>query len=461
MTLPLAEKSRVAESQGGSRRRTTTRAVAKTVGSRLGWILISGVTGMITARALGPSGRGALAAMIMWPVFLAGVLTLGLPSALIYQIRVAEETDRASLFTTSTILAALIGGLACVGGALILPFWLSNYDRHIVRWAQWLMLLTVVSILMLVFRSAFEAVGEFGTSASTWLIGPIQTMIALFVLWRLHHLTEVTAALSYVLAGPPILIWMFVKLSRVYGWSLRSFSQSSRQLLGYGLRSYGIDLCGMLSQSVDQALVVGMISASEMGRYVVALSLSRTLNSAYQAAASVLFPKCIGMSKRDSYAITLKMTAVTTLLAVPCAILLSVFGSSLLRLLYGGDYVIATTLLKILAAEAIVSGIVTLMSQPFMALGRPGMVTTLQALGLAATIPLLFLLVPTFGTVGAGLALLSTAIFRLLLLFICFIRLAERLPHLNDLTILLESFPKPSTLRTSLALSNGPTGLHK
>ena len=86
-------------------RRTSAQAVAKTIGSRLGWILLSGVTGMITARALGPSGRGGLAAMIMWPVFLAGVLTFGLPSALIYQVSGAGTADRAGLFTAATVLA--------------------------------------------------------------------------------------------------------------------------------------------------------------------------------------------------------------------------------------------------------------------------------------------------------------------------------------------------------------------
>ena len=49
------------------------------------------------------------------------------------------------------------------------------------------MIFTVVSILMLVFRSAFEALGNFGASAGTWVLAPVQTMVALFLLWRFHH----------------------------------------------------------------------------------------------------------------------------------------------------------------------------------------------------------------------------------------------------------------------------------
>ena len=427
-TPPALEKGSPARRKPGA----SSRALAKTVGSRVGWIVISGVTGMITARVLGPSGRGALAAMIMWPVFLAGVLTLGLPSALIYQITRAESTDRAGLFSAATLLSTAIGLAACAAGALVLPLWLSKYDAHVIRSAQWLMIFTVVSILMLVFRSAFEAIGNFGTSASTWLLGPVQTMIALILLWHFHRLTEVTAALSYVLAGLPIVVWMFLKLRQEFGWTTAGLGKSSKNLLNYGLRSYGIDLCGTLSQSVDQALVVGMISAADMGRYVVALSLSRTLNSVYQAAAAVLFPKCIGMTRYKAFVMALRVTIATTALAIPAAMILCICGSSLLRVLYGGDYVIATTLLQILTGEAILSGTTTLMSQTFMSMGRPGTVTVLQGAGLAITIPLLLYLVPLLGTIGAGIALVSTALLRLFLLISCYFIIARRLPRLQD-----------------------------
>ena len=98
----------------------------------------------------------------------------------------------------------MIGVGHSAGGALVLPFWLSNYSPQVVRWSQWLMIFTVVSILMLVFRSAFEALGNFGTSAARGSWPQLQTMVALFLLWRFHHLTELTAALSYVLAGVPV-----------------------------------------------------------------------------------------------------------------------------------------------------------------------------------------------------------------------------------------------------------------
>ena len=430
-------------------RRAGMHAVAKTVASRVGWIVINAMTGVITARALGAAGRGALAAMIMWPVFLAGVLTFGLPSALIFRLRAAAAEERKRLFTTATILAATIGIVASIGGFFLVPWWLSQYSAQVIHWTQLLIVFTIVSILTLIFRAAFESVGNFGRSASSWILSPVQTLASLLILWRLHALTEITAALCYVLAGIPVLAWMFLRLHRLIGWDLSHFRMSARTLLSYGLRAYGIDLCGMLSQSVDQALVVGIISAAEMGQYVVALSLSRTLNAVYQAVSSVIFPKCVGLPIKQAVHTTARLTVLSTVVVLPAALILSFFGSALLHLFYGSEYVVATTLLRFLTAEAILSGVITLLSQPFMAIGRPGTVTLLQVIGLATTIPLLLVLVPRLGTLGAGIALLCSAALRLLLLLASYVRLIGRFPRSADLHFLVQGL-SPSALKSLL-----------
>src|ERR1700674_5373852 len=62
-------------------------AVAQSVGTKFLTIGLNAATGIISARALLPAGRGELAIMVLWPVFLASALTLGIPSALTFQLR--------------------------------------------------------------------------------------------------------------------------------------------------------------------------------------------------------------------------------------------------------------------------------------------------------------------------------------------------------------------------------------
>ena len=54
----------------------------------------------------------------------------------------------------------------------------------------------------------------------------------------------------------------------------------------------------------------------------------------------------------------------------------------------------------------ILAGATQVMSQAFMALSRPGVITALQAIGLLLTVPLMLVLVPRFGIEGAALSLL-------------------------------------------------------
>ena len=75
-------------------------------------ILIVGLlTGIITARVLGAAGRGEMAAIIYWPQLLSYVLTLGLPSALIYNMKSRPE-EAESLISVAIWSGFILGGIA-------------------------------------------------------------------------------------------------------------------------------------------------------------------------------------------------------------------------------------------------------------------------------------------------------------------------------------------------------------
>ena len=73
------------------KRLSSAGAVAQSIGAKVFIVGINAATGIITARALLPAGRGELAVMILWPVFLASAMTLGIPSALTFQLRIHPE----------------------------------------------------------------------------------------------------------------------------------------------------------------------------------------------------------------------------------------------------------------------------------------------------------------------------------------------------------------------------------
>lgn len=393
-------------------------AVVQSVGAKFLIIGVNAATGIITARSLGASGRGELAAMILWPVLLGSALTLGVPSALTYQLRQRPQ-QRSQLIGTALAIALLMAVVGIAASFFFLPLWLSKYSPRIVFFARIYLLSMPLTTLLLAGRAALESRGKFTSSNKLLVAAPALTLIWLLILKLTGHLSPVSAAFAYGPVGIPPLWWMWREL-REDRPSFGEWKSSAKLLLSYGIRSYGIDLCGTMALYVDQALVVRMLAPGLMGIYVVALSLSRMLNAFHTSVIMVLFPRSVGAAPDQIALMTGRAVRVSTSMTAMAGLFIVWFGPQVLKLLYGAGYSTATQVLRVLVVEVVLAGATLVLSQPFMALGRPGVITFLQITGLSLTIPLMFVLVPRYGILGAGVALLSSTLTRLCGVLVCY-----------------------------------------
>lgn len=396
-----------------------TAATVQTLLARLFIIIINIATGVITARTLGPEGRGEQAAMILWPQFLAYVMTLGLPSALLYNFKRHPE-EESELFSAALVLGTALGLVATLTGIVFIPQWLAQYSAEVIHFAQWFMLTAPVSLLGVMFTAALEARGEFTIANQTRYISPLITLVILGVLLLTHALTPFTVALAYLIAGLPIFFWILKRLWNLFQPHWHGLGKYYKRLLSYGLRSYGIDLLGTLATQVDQALVIGLLAPASMGMYVVALSLSRMLNVIQSSFVTVLLPKTAARPIEEVIALTGRAARISTAFTFLAGIAVVTLGPVLLRLLYGPNYTEAVPVFRILAIEVVIGGLTWVLAQAFMALGRPGTVTLLQGIGLGLSVPLMLVLIPIYGLVGAGLALLCSTTARLIFVLVSY-----------------------------------------
>lgn len=386
-------------------------AVLQSMGGRIVFTLVTAVTGMITARALHPAGRGELAALGVWPNFLGGLLTFGLPSAVIFWSR-SQPDSRRSVLWASIPITLVSGVLATLTGILGIPYWLTQYSPQIVHMAQLFMLNAFVVLLIANARAACESEGDFWASSVALCVPQILALAGLVILLLIHRLSPVTAAAAYILGGIPACIFLLSRLYPLFRGRPTGLTLITRQLLGYGVRSYGVDICGALSLYADQAVVVRLLGPDSMGTYVVALSLSRVMGVIHQGVAAVLFPKAVSLEPDKLIALTGRAVRVSTTLTFVSGLAVALFGPGLLSLLYGREYKGATAILDILILEMIVTGATLVLTRPHMALGRPGFVTLLQTSGLILSLPMMFVLVPRFGVLGASWALLAASTLR-------------------------------------------------
>lgn len=387
-------------------------AIAQTVVARF---LVAGInvaTGIICARVLNANGRGELTAILVWPGLLAYLLTLGIPSAVRFWIK-KEPERRSEFFTIAVIGAALASLLAILIGFVCLPFWLHGYAPDVVHAAQILMWFSPEIMLGLIFTAMLEALGAFTTANVTRYVTVLLTLVGLIALALTHRLTPFTGALVYT--SGPVIVSLWIAWHLRSHFVLRRFDAGSatRALASYGVRSYGIDVLNVISTQVDQVLVIAFLSASNVGIYVVALNASRIVNILHTAVVSVVFPTAAGNTRDRVLGMVERSARVSTLIAVVFGAALAVALPILIPLFYGNGFAAGIVVAQLLTLEAVIGGLVSVLAQSFMALDRPGTVTILQGLGLAIVVPLMVLLLPHFGLIGAAGALVISTTCRL------------------------------------------------
>jgi O-antigen/teichoic acid export membrane protein len=389
---------------------------------------LNAATSIIVARVLLPEGRGEMSALIAWASLFTGLLTLGLPSSLIFNLRHKPEAGSRTV-GAAFMLAAAIAVLAGVLGYIAIPFWLSKYPPADITYARWFLLSTPIPIINLVTCAALQAEGKFAHANTIAWSGPLVTFLSLIVLGATHALTPVTGGFVYVVGSVPTMLWLLVSLWRDYAPEFRNVWDTWSNLLNYGFRSWGTDLLNTLAGQADLLLIVYFLSPKSMGIYVVSANFARLLTVFQTSAATVLFPRVAARARAEVVSLTGQTLRITIMCAVVGALVLGSVGSFLLRVVYGAEYAASGTIVfRILLCEVVLGGATDVLAQAFMALGRPGVVSIIQGTGIGFGLALMPALIPRFGIVGAALALVVATSIRFVLTFLCFQPLLRSAP---------------------------------
>ncbi|ASA26026.1 lipopolysaccharide biosynthesis protein [Paenibacillus donghaensis] len=400
-----------------SKSNDNSSAAVKTMFVSVLILLVNILTGVLTARYLGPTGRGEQTAMVNWSQFLAFSMSFGIPSALIYNAK-KNPDDAGVLYRMALLLGIVFGTAAMIIGILVLPYWLKSFSPEVVRFAQWSMILCPIVVVSQINNAAYQFRGDYKKFNWIRYLTPLLTLGMIIVLILGGWMNPFTTALAYLVPGAPLFIGMTLVLLRTYRVKMKDAYLNFRRLFTYGLGSYGNDLLGQFSYYIDQIVIAGLLRPADLGLYAVAVSLSRMVKFFSNSITVVLFPKASELGKEEAVALTFKAFRISTTFTLLGSLLLMVLAPLVIPLLYGKEFNEALTVFRLLLLEVTISGGTLILAQVFMALGKPKFVSMLQGVGLILVIPLLFLLVPKFGLLGAGAAMLSSAVLRLLFIIL-------------------------------------------
>jgi O-antigen/teichoic acid export membrane protein len=384
----------VAGSEVGDRRpRRSKRAATWLTLSNIGFNVFGLATGPLLARALGPEGRGTLAAILV-PLQLAPhVLGIGLPTYALWYV--AQRGRTRQVATTLAVIVAVLG----VAALPLIPVaaGLLAQDRSLVYgFLVGGLCATPLFVMINVLISSAVALERVGILVATRLLGPALTLVLLIALWAADRVTVTTAALANLGSQLLVLAPAALVLGGGGAWAFKR--DLVKPAMRFGIRAWPGTLGALAAARLDQLLMIPLVDERDLGLYVVAYTLSTgpaVVATAYQYTIS---PR---VARGEQAAIAAGSRLLTPILVV-FAGGLAIVTPVLLPLLFGGSFAAAVPLALILLAASVPGQLSAYLGQMMAAAGRPGLFTKSHGVAFAVTLVGLVIALPLAGVYGAA-----------------------------------------------------------
>jgi O-antigen/teichoic acid export membrane protein len=366
-----------------------------TFGMRMFNMLGAAAIGILTARLLGPSGKG----LYVLPAVESGLVVTafgGLNSAVSYYMLNRRPGRRilAPAFTTAA-LYVLAAAVALVPIAL--------FSGH--RWTLFAAVLFLPASAMANLAMGY-AIGvkrvRFFTS-----IGVVTTLLTLVLMAAALLLIARDASVAvgvwltanWIVAGCSV-VAVFVHSRNLEG----NDSIALPEFLKFGVKVGFVNLVSLLNYRADLYIVALLTSTAGLGLYTVAIAAAESLLVPTQVAALVTSPH-IGSLDTDAAARLASRCVRNNLIValLVCGVLFAV-APPVVRLLYGAAFLPVVPALRILLIGVFALSLGSPMSTYFtLKLGRPEVPLRLAAISAAICIGTALILVPRIGIAGAAI----------------------------------------------------------
>lgn len=363
--------------------------------------LLGLVTAPLLARALGPDGRGTLAAILV-PLTLALALAdLGLPT---YASRMAargEPVDR--LIGSAGALLLVLGLLTCLLATPLAAFLAAGRPVVFTYLLAGLLVMPVSLLASLLVSIGVGLERWRAVIASRVAFFGLNAAIVIF-LYAADRLTVATAASTAIVSATLATLAPMLPLLRTAGRP-RFRREVARDALRFGVRVWIGAVTALAVARIDQILMIRLVEPAELGLYVVAVSWAALSGTVTAALGPTLLPRA---ARGD---VDLPARALRVMLAVVLLVnlFLAAVAPFFIPLLFTSSFEASVKMAWILLAASVPAQGVGILSAVLTAAGRPGRVAIAQFLTLGVTAASLALVLPFFGGVGAAVVALVSS----------------------------------------------------
>lgn len=363
------------------------RATGTTTAANL-VILVSGaLAGIVSARALGPNGRGQLTIATLWPALIHTVGSLGLQSSCSYHF--ARWPTRRAALVRWLRRGVILQAIAMTAASTII-LWILQLDRRLdpllaIEYSTW----AAAATISLYGACCAQGSSDFARFNTIRLIPGAMPTVLMLVGAIAMRLTPAEAGAAYVipmwcsalLAGK----WLYGACKNSTPAEVLSPDQR-RSVLSYGWRSVA-SLSGLtLNRSADQLTLGLLVPASSLGIYSAAAAASSPLPSLVASLGMVGLPTVAALAGEAKSAATWRaMRRAMCSLALVSPVLAMLLPWAI-PFAYGVSYSAAVVPAEFLLLGTVFSALTVVADDLLRAHGHPGFVSISQGAGGAITV---------------------------------------------------------------------------
>jgi len=267
--------------------------VGFTMGTNLLLMGTSLLSGSLAAHLLGPTGRGQLAAIQLWPLAIMTIGSGGIVEAASYFSGRFREQSGVFGITAIVMLAVMAVPLVLIG-VVAMPHLLAAEPSRIVAESQVYMLIVPILFFVNTFPAVLRGRGDLRVWNVLRLTQPLGYVVILLAaaFVPVDHVTFVAFAMfgwiaAHVLLSLALLRWYLPGPHRFEG-------EQVGPMLRYGARSISATTPSWLNGRMDQLVMGAFLSPHLLGLYAVAVSWSLAVTPVSNAFGQVILPRLAG-----------------------------------------------------------------------------------------------------------------------------------------------------------------------
>lgn len=367
------------------------------------------VTATLTARGLGPAGKGYYSSVTLLATLFVVAFEVGIGDAMVVLVGLGKATLRRAAQATmrATIYLAAVGTVAFAGVAALLFAPVSSGDVLVFALGGALVAIGVFYSTLVSFLLAIQRVAAVAAASA---IGSAVTVAAMALLAAAFEL-DVQGALAASVCGVAVAAAVTLHKARSAGIPVRP--GSPRGYLGEAFRmGLGFQVPSLLTVAaarLDLLLVFKLSGAAAAGRYSVALTVGALVVLIPTAVAYAAFPRISKMDDAQARVFVSRVLRSGMLGALATAAVLAAVAPVALPWVFGEGFRGAVTPTLMLLLAGLPWSAQWLLARSASARGATGMLVASFSVGVAVMLGLDVILIPAHDEAGAAAAAIASS----------------------------------------------------